>query len=328
MKVDRSENIVQICSSYLNGFNEIANCQSASEYLHVFLKIASYSLIIPPVIASCLYFYHKKIVVMENTFDGLIDRSEDLKTQEVFHHIQLESSTNFKKKDIIQCLLIKIGNLEYSDLSTPEGKVEIERFQKGFRLLNLEKQRDFFLELIDFDLMSKLLDMDLIPKDIKELHFTLGESKFQDLDANDALGMKFFSKLSEFKSLNKIQLDLKGLGFFGPEASKSLQDPSQDLLAEKINYFYTRNTLVINRGERKYYYIDRSSPISNSIIELRKCIAHANANNQKFEYHLDFINLLVHGDNKNKLESWESDETFECNKLNFADQITTFLHKN
>lgn len=324
----RSENIVRSCLNYFNAFNELANCQNKSEYLIASLKIVSYSLIFPPLIVGCLYFYHKKIALLESSFDGLIDNTAIYKTHQVFHEIHYDNSKSFKQKDIVQCLFIKVSNLNYEDLNTDKGKAEIERFKKGFKLLNLEKQHDFFVKLLDSGLMAKFLDMDLIPKDIKELNFTLGESKFQDLNSNDSLAIIFFDKLKEFKSLKKIRLDLKGLGFFGPAASQSLSKLTKNFQNDKIDFFYspTRNNTMIERNGVKYYYTDRASPISNAMIQLRKFIDHANKNGKHFEYHLEFINLMIHGDNKVLINSWENSETFRKKNQSFTDEIISFLN--
>lgn len=324
----RSQNVVQHCLSYLNGFNEIAASRNACECVEGLLKVVSYSLIFPPIIVGCLYLHHKKIVVLENTFDELMDQLDVYKTQEAFLKIYNINNKDVKQKDILQCLLLKVSNLNYEDLYTTEGKKEIERFQKGFKLLHLDKQHDLFVELMDRNLMTKLLDLDFIPKDIEELNFTMGESKFQDLDINDAFAMKFFNKLCEFKSLKKIRLDLKSLGFFGPAACQSLKNLTQDFKTDKIKnvYFPIRNNTMITRGTTKYYYTDRGSPISNAMLQLRKMIDRANEKGHYFEYHLDFMNLLIHGDNKGKIQSWENDEAFGKKQLFFVNKIVSFLH--
>lgn len=325
----RSEAIVRLCLDYSNGFKELANSKSGSDRLKAFFKILSYTLIFPPIIMACLYFHHRKIARLESNFDQLIDKMDAYKSHEAFMNIYSKDSKDIRQKDILQCLFIKISNLDYEDLNTPEGKKEVERFQKGFKLLSLDKQHDLFLKLIENGLMSKLLNMDLLPKDIQELYFTLGASKIQNLEENDALAMKFFAQLSEFKSLNNIRLDLKSLGFFGPAACQTLDNLSKVQLKDRnIHYFFPQKiNTTINRDGRELYYLDRSSPISNALVQIRKSIDRSNEQGQHFEYHLDFTNLLIHGDNKGKIHSWEKEKTFEAHKEGFVENIVSFLHQ-
>jgi hypothetical protein len=326
----RSELIVQKCLSYFNGFYEIPRCKNRTELLSSLLKIVSYALLLPPVIVGVFYFHHKKIAILENSFNQLMDNTEAYRAQEVFHRIHRDNSRCFKQKDIIQCLLIKISDLKCEELDTAEEIKEIERIKKGFLLLSLEKQHDLFLKLIDKGLMSKLLDMDLIPKDITELNFTLGESRFQNLEANDTLATKFLSKLTEFRSLKKIRLDLKGIGFYGPAANQNLENLSQSIHVSRIDAFLfpTINNTKITREGKSYFYSDRNFPIVNAMVQLRKFIDRANSNGSNFEYHLDFMNLLVGGNNRGGMKSWENEEAFGRRERTFTSGINSFLHHN
>lgn len=327
----RAENIVKYCQAYLNGFNDLYSMKSCSGVTLGILKIASYCLLIPPVIVGLFSLYYKKIAQIESDFDSLLDSIEAFKTNEIYNKIhQPENALKTNSKEFITYLVRKVNKIHASDISDIN---DIERVRKGFLLLSFEKQKDFFQGLADSSLLIKFLEMNFIPNDISELNFTLGNSQFQNLKDNDCIAMIFFKYLAKFSELTKLHLDLKGLGFYGPMAEGQL-DQLDQLFASAYdggsfwfpmeNYRYDAQDF--REGLSIYSYCDRGSPMTNAAVELRRLIHKAKNADNTFKYKLSFMNLMVDGDTKGTHSVNECD-VFLNYRSSFSPKLIAFLNK-
>lgn len=204
---------------------------------------------------------------------------------------------------------------------------KIEPFQKGFFKLSCEQQKEFFYALMQNELMTSLLKKNLIPENITEINFTLGDSEFRNNEVNDKMIGLFLKNLDRFNELEKLHLDLRGLGFYGPAANDSLPNVSKMNLKKSASWSFSNlRPTTIKIGTCMYYYWDRGSPLTNVAIKLETLIKSAKEASRSFEYKLVFMNLTIHNNNKN-IDIFEDNSVFENQTTSFSSNLLAFLEQ-
>lgn len=202
--------------------------------------------------------------------------------------------------ELIEYLIEKIQNY---DGAHPEEKI---RFQKGFRSLSFNAQEVFFKKIMALDLvetayqeqnvvkrpligpgsevvssslqdrslkgvlennlLKKMIVNDLIPRDIKELNFTLGDLHYHKLSErfsvtpmrdpffqmNRENAMLMLNKLRDFPELVNLRLNLVGLGCFSPGVESGLMSEINDfeVIDGMINNIDCSNSALVTRAIR------------------------------------------------------------------------------
>lgn len=216
-----AKSIVRNCEGYLSGFSDVKDVcthKSGSQFLLGIVKIVSYCLLIPPIVCAALGAKYRKIVQIEDHLDQQLDTGA-LSAQVVWSRNAV--GAQYTPKEFVSYLVEKVANLQVQhtkELGALIPQDEKNRFQKGFRLLDAEGQKEFFKEIFSQqELRHKLITLKLIPNDIKELHFCLGDGSLQSVSASKTEDVdRFVAQLKDFRALEVVKLDLRGLGFMTP----------------------------------------------------------------------------------------------------------------
>lgn len=212
----RAVNAINYSRNYFNGFGDVCNRKTTTQALVGLLKILSYALILPPVIFRCMYFKNKKINDLQTDIDGKIDSN---RMQEIFLQtvVKGKAQENGQKK-LIKYLTNKLVNFEKGD----DEELERSRFEKGFKQLSFESQGEFFKRAHAFNCLGSALRW--MPKDIAELNFISGPpNAIYCSKINRRNVASFLEELPKFTHLKKIELNLKGLGFYTPSIDRNVQ---------------------------------------------------------------------------------------------------------
>ncbi|MFI5343739.1 MAG: hypothetical protein ACHQUC_05910 [Chlamydiales bacterium] len=200
-------NNLEFCENYFNSFADLFQCASLGRTLKGIGKILSYSLIIPPLVIAYKYFQYRKIAQINAFKDGLDNllscSSNPLK---IYKLVFPE-----KQKELLNYLTNKAAEIKTNGAN---HDLEKTRFQKGFRLLSFDQQKDFFAMAIQANVLSNVLA--LIPNDISELNFTSGPVRHPF--GNDSQQREYaellVDKLKQLTHVKKLHLDLTGLGLY------------------------------------------------------------------------------------------------------------------
>lgn len=281
----RAENVYKSCNNYLNGFNDVAEHKTGNETAKGLLKIASYVLIIPVIIAAIGKLATYKIVKIKALL-GDSDSLTTLKTDTVFKKVKQDI---INQKELVNYLVYKSETIQKDEAN------EITLFENGFRLLNFDSQKEFF-EKITSKTETLKNALDIIPKDIQELNFSCKKGEPSGSIVDNLMSPRgqrntllFCERLGEFKDLKKLHLDLRGLGLFGPGSASSLKtmtnsnqitSSSESSDAEGIWY----------HGVPIMYHANANhvEAVTTALYHLREAMQ--NQNNQ-LQYRIDFSNL-------------------------------------
>lgn len=258
----RYDNYLNIAKSYISGFSEVRRHESFSKTLVGLLKILSYALILPPLILGCMYWKNRKIHDLQNCMDSKIDNNtiQDIFTQSV---IAPENQENSQKK-MMRYLVNKLVNFEKRD----NEQLERARFEKGFKQLSFESQEEFFRRAQELDCLEMALNW--IPKDIKELNFVSGlTNAVQNSSANKHNVLLLLEELPKFNQLTKIELNLRGLGFYTASVDKNVQTMTGpgDVFACSEDL-----TKIFEVGGAQYHHSNDTFPILKVVAALRKLL--------------------------------------------------------
>jgi hypothetical protein len=249
----RAENRLNNASDYLNGFNDVREHRSVCETITGLLKIISYALIIPPIIMGILYLKGRIVCDLQDELDGQVDQ------------IFAQTFQKNSPQRINEYLINKLINLEmYDDID-----LEKKRFETGFKLLTFESQKEFFKMALEADRMA--LALQWIPNDIKELNFVSGpKNPISDSETNRHSIKLFLEELPRFVRLEKIELDLRGVGFYGPSVDKNVQFMTQGSGRFAFIAEDDRRTFIMNGAEYSHY--NETFQIVETVVAMRTLI--------------------------------------------------------
>lgn len=257
----RANNTLNCTRSYFNGFIDVYNHNSIRETTLGILKIISYIFIIPPVVIGIRYLKSKKIVDLQNDFDNRIDCA---RLTELFNPVNSQSSRDNAQKKLIQYLANKLLNFEKND----NEKLEQKRFKKGFKKLSCESQIKFFSLVSKNNCLKMALKW--IPKNTEELYFSSGTPNPIHYSRENQQNVKLFLEaLPRFRQLKKIELHLRGLGYYSSAVDKSVRM----MTLPGINSAHTNDPIhhVKFNGVSVSNYND-TLPIVKTIITIREQI--------------------------------------------------------
>ncbi|MFI5343308.1 MAG: hypothetical protein ACHQUC_03710 [Chlamydiales bacterium] len=242
----RATNNLKYAENYLSGFSDVINHETIGKILIGILKIISYISFLPPMYFLYASFENKKIIDLQNSFDTKFDKISEIFTQT----IHSEENPEDRQKRLIDYLANKLVNFEETD----NIELEKSRFEKGFRQLSFESQKDFFHAVNQSNCLETALKW--IPKDITALNFLPGSTNPINHSERNARHVKLFlEELPKFTQLETITLNLRGLGFYSAEVDKSVQIMAMPgtitaCLQDKTNGLYQLN------GNTYHHYND------------------------------------------------------------------------
>lgn len=255
----RAVNTVDLCKDYFDGFKAVAKHESVGAVLLGLLKILTYALILPPLLLGGVYLRSKKIVEFQQSIDSKLD---SVKVNITFANVF--PSENDSKK-LITYLVNKLDNFEGND----NAQLEKERFAKGFKLLSYEAQADFFKEAIANKCLA--LAVKWIPRDITYLNFVSGApNAIHHAWANKRNIELLLPELPTFTSLDRIELNLRGLGFYSAAADKNVQNMTN---VQGLNFHYSADTQrTFEHMGVTYHHYNDTLPILKTIVALKELI--------------------------------------------------------
>ena len=192
--------------NYFHGLQEIFNYNSsATEIALGAAKTLSYLLVVPLIIFGVGYLIAKSRVEeatnLCNRVSKMIENQGET-TEKIENHQPAKAS----QEDLVEYLITKLQDEQTDRLDVVFKKLE-PKFQGEFFAAAAEK--------------GKLIEaMQLIPKNIAELVFKIGEDLLSYSDFNKAYTItktlmdELKSKVGEFKELKKISIDLSGSAFY------------------------------------------------------------------------------------------------------------------
>lgn len=209
----RAVNNLKFAENYLSGFNDCIHHETVAKTLIGIIKIISYISIIPPIYFLYNLAKTKKIVDLQRSFDDNIDAGKIYKTFE--KTIALD---NQKQNKLIDYLVNKLINFDEND----NIELEKSRFQKAFKQLDFESQPLFFQRAHQSHCLKTALNW--IPKDISALNFISGTANpiyYSDKSRSSLEWLLI--ELPTWTHLQKVRLNLQGLGFYSAEVDRSVQ---------------------------------------------------------------------------------------------------------
>lgn len=307
---------VNSCKSYLSGFKDVQNSNKVPLGI---LKILSYALIIPPLVVIGLYLHHKKIVHLDQSYDAMLNNEPSSKSNHIHLIGECRNKSKIDSMNFVSYLIRKSTVLARSNLTDAVKEEQKQNFQKGFHQLSFKAQRQFFIKLINKGALSKFLQQDLLPKDIKEINFTLGNAHYRNSGANVKAAKLFFDFMNSCDHLDKVNLDLKGLGYYNQNVYERLHGYSVDKYCdEHVPTVVSTGQYNNWSGEIYSTYTDRPISKVNAMQVLKNTIQKSKTKHNRFNYRIDFIKLSVEGN--------ENQPTVLMG-IN-ARCVTDFLHKS
>lgn len=266
----KSESVMRSCANYLHGFKDLCESKSRSTRVLGGLKVVSYLLIVPPVVSAVLYTKHKKIVDINNKIAELID-TDSLKPNAVFAKIKNKSIGQVELVDFL------VDQVMRADPADPKNYA---RFQKGFLVLTKESQESLFRKVGAHHVLGRTLDM--LPTTITNLHFCTIKQKTMpglfECSVNsfksDCENTKVFMKhLPKFTRLEKLSLDLRGLGLYSHEVNQCVEEMAKGQRDGFGTVFRALATECVLEGQGVLYnYYNDNNAIMNSIYQLHELI--------------------------------------------------------
>lgn len=275
----RANNILSFTQNYSSGFDDVYNHETVSKTLVGLLKIISYALILPPLILGCMYIRSKKINELQRDIDSKIDTN---KVHEVFTTTVLGKQDDCHKK-MARYLINKLVNFEKTD----DEALEKSRFEKGFKQLSFDYQQEFFKMANEEDCLKMALQW--IPKDITKLNFISGPpNALRHSDISNRNVVYLLAELPKFTHLEKITLNLQGLGFYGESVDLDVQRmtvPGVDFgcRADETRYFQVHGM--------EYGHYNDTLNIVKTLVEVRQLIK----NFPNLEWELQFMTRIISG---------------------------------
>jgi hypothetical protein len=284
----RLNNLLNNTKSYLNGFNDVYSHQTVDKKILGLLKIASYALIIPPLVACFIYLKNKKIVDLQKELDGKFDA---ILTKKIFEKIIVPQENTTQQNQatiqnkIIPYLVNKLKNFEEEDNEEEEQK----RFEVGFRQLSFDDQKIFFESITQPRHLQMAFQW--IPKDIENLNFVSGPlNPIYYSKMNERHIEILLKNLDQFKSLKQINLNLQGLGFYTPSMNTDICTMGK---FSGFSFSYTKEEMgnfQVNGID--YYHENNGMPILRSIESMKKLIQ-AQPN---LTWHISLTNFGINGE--------------------------------
>lgn len=246
----RSVDIVSQCENYFNGFRDI-HSQKNVEVLEGVLKVFSYLLLLPAIVVGAIYFYNRKLAIIETKLDEKLHNLDSVRINSLYKQkTGLHEACGVTQQQLTEYLLDLEKNIDIED-----GEMTAN-FQKGFRFLNPDSQNAFFQRLSSPDALRKVLD--ILPRDLEELHVSSGEPwPILHRDDNCERAGWITERLKKFTNLKTLSLDFRGVGFFSPLANSNLKlmlgnnsscssgDPFNVIQWNGTLYSYTQDTFAI-----------------------------------------------------------------------------------
>jgi hypothetical protein len=273
--------IVKLCDDYFSGFEDVKKHENACQTFKGVLKIFTYLLVIPLAVFGLLSWKYRKIAFIDTNLDKLMDTDAAKPHFVGYQKIGTDSAIYENQKALIDYLVMKL------DSNSENPELEIERFQKGFRILDFESQKTFFEKISSFDKALTIL-----PRDLKILNFYSGKvDAFHHSKTSSENTTLLIKVLPEFKELRRLNLDLKGVGFICPSVNASLQD----MIGQKegVNIYHGLPHVAINWNGMKCNHVNDAETVVSAMTAMRTLIRE-NKNKQKdFMYNISFTNLAV-----------------------------------
>lgn len=252
MKINKQ---IENLECYLNGFNDVYEHKSKKLVVLGFLKILSYVFVIPVLIANNQYWKNKNVLDFQNEIDSKLTKCLLIKNDisKIFENtINPDKKQSGNQDKMIDYLINKLVNFEVTD----DKAKEQQRFEKVFHQLTFESQEKFFRKAGHLECME--LALTWIPNDIKFLNFISGpEVPVQCAKMNRTNSQLIANKLPEFNNLEKIRLNVKGLGFYTDSIDNCIEemiqgggdvvhhDPRTDFNIDGATYAHHNDNVII-----------------------------------------------------------------------------------